>query len=181
MQPGSGRAYLGLGIVLYNQERYREALDSLALAEKASPNEALVYYYQGLSHFKLAEYQQMPPRFLRAMTLGPDLSSSAHYYSGLAYYQQGILDEARAEFEEAQKLQPESEFGKSAAAYLEQIKTGVPIQQRKRWDLTFSVSSQWDDRSEEHTSELQSLAYLVCRLLLEKKKKNTDGRHNDHQ
>src|SRR5687767_16020809 len=28
-------------------------------------------------------------------------------------------------------------------------------------------------RSEEHTSELQSLAYLVCRLLLEKKKKNS--------
>src|SRR2546425_5766001 len=27
-------------------------------------------------------------------------------------------------------------------------------------------------RSEEHTSELQSLAYLVCRLLLEKKKKD---------
>src|SRR3989441_5307009 len=27
-------------------------------------------------------------------------------------------------------------------------------------------------RSEEHTSELQSLAYLVCRLLLEKKKNN---------
>src|SRR5687767_13363367 len=27
-------------------------------------------------------------------------------------------------------------------------------------------------RSEEHTSELQSLAYLVCRLLLEKKKRN---------
>src|SRR2546425_3150771 len=29
-------------------------------------------------------------------------------------------------------------------------------------------------RSEEHTSELQSLAYLVCRLLLEKKKKPTN-------
>src|SRR5687767_15340414 len=28
------------------------------------------------------------------------------------------------------------------------------------------------NRSEEHTSELQSLAYLVCRLLLEKKKYN---------
>src|SRR2546425_13061859 len=28
----------------------------------------------------------------------------------------------------------------------------------------------WCSRSEEHTSELQSLAYLVCRLLLEKKK-----------
>src|SRR2546429_2880976 len=29
------------------------------------------------------------------------------------------------------------------------------------------------DRSEEHTSELQSRLHLVCRLLLEKKKKNT--------
>src|SRR2546425_2302443 len=29
---------------------------------------------------------------------------------------------------------------------------------------------QAQERSEEHTSELQSLAYLVCRLLLEKKK-----------
>src|SRR2546425_5137009 len=30
-------------------------------------------------------------------------------------------------------------------------------------------------RSEEHTSELQSLAYLVCRLLLEKKKKKYES------
>src|SRR2546425_8605018 len=32
-----------------------------------------------------------------------------------------------------------------------------------------------NQRSEEHTSELQSLAYLVCRLLLEKKKKKTQS------
>src|SRR5205823_11647138 len=34
-------------------------------------------------------------------------------------------------------------------------------------------------RSEEHTSELQSLAYLVCRLLLEKKKNNQTHRHRN--
>src|SRR5229473_7082101 len=39
------------------------------------------------------------------------------------------------------------------------------------------IATSWSSRpgsprSEEHTSELQSLAYLVCRLLLEKKKKN---------
>src|SRR3712207_8609745 len=33
-------------------------------------------------------------------------------------------------------------------------------------------------RSEEHTSELQSRQYLVCRLLLEKKKNVTDSRDN---
>src|SRR5437762_8934902 len=32
-------------------------------------------------------------------------------------------------------------------------------------------------RSEEHTSELQSPMYLVCRLLLEKKKKNNKNQH----
>src|SRR5258707_7357484 len=33
------------------------------------------------------------------------------------------------------------------------------------------------NRSEEHTSELQSRQYLVCRLLLEKKKKQTNRPH----
>ena len=33
-------------------------------------------------------------------------------------------------------------------------------------------------RSEEHTSELQSRQYLVCRLLLEKKKKQTNYQNN---
>src|SRR5205823_13521342 len=37
---------------------------------------------------------------------------------------------------------------------------------------TWRTSRGWTVRSEEHTSELQSLAYLVCRLLLEKKKKD---------
>src|SRR3712207_7328957 len=36
-----------------------------------------------------------------------------------------------------------------------------------------SWSNTSSGRSEEHTSELQSRQYLVCRLLLEKKKKNT--------
>src|SRR5687767_15229970 len=43
----------------------------------------------------------------------------------------------------------------------------APQQRRLEW-VAILTSSQ---RSEEHTSELQSLAYLVCRLLLEKKKK----------
>src|SRR5687767_15391881 len=37
-----------------------------------------------------------------------------------------------------------------------------------------AVAASPPDRSEEHTSELQSLAYLVCRLLLEKKKKKEE-------
>src|SRR2546425_6314730 len=42
---------------------------------------------------------------------------------------------------------------------------------RRQWAVGGGTCA--DVRSEEHTSELQSLAYLVCRLLLEKKKNNT--------
>src|SRR5437660_2521981 len=35
-----------------------------------------------------------------------------------------------------------------------------------------------DIRSEEHTSELQSRGHLVCRLLLEKKKKHINGKYS---
>src|SRR5687767_15776142 len=38
---------------------------------------------------------------------------------------------------------------------------------------TTNIEGVISDRSEEHTSELQSLAYLVCRLLLEKKKRTS--------
>src|SRR5205807_10601934 len=42
--------------------------------------------------------------------------------------------------------------------------------------LLYVLGGRHDPRSEEHTSELQSPCNLVCRLLLEKKKKN----HNTH-
>src|SRR5437762_4562641 len=39
-------------------------------------------------------------------------------------------------------------------------------------EIRHHASTQVDARSEEHTSELQSPMYLVCRLLLEKKKQD---------
>src|SRR2546430_11115032 len=51
-------------------------------------------------------------------------------------------------------------------------------------DLSFRLSpvlAGITDRSEEHTSELQSQSNLVCRLLLEKKKKNLNLSVNNLQ
>src|SRR2546425_7432989 len=44
------------------------------------------------------------------------------------------------------------------------------LQHHVTWTMLLPLCGE-RERSEEHTSELQSLAYLVCRLLLEKKKK----------
>src|SRR5437764_3797975 len=43
-------------------------------------------------------------------------------------------------------------------------------------DVRINDTGRLNYRSEEHTSELQSPMYLVCRLLLEKKKKNNQTR-----
>src|SRR2546422_2780309 len=73
--------------------------------------------------------------------------SEAHYTLGTVLKQQGRLPEAANALREAIRLQPDFAGAHTTlAAVLRQ-------------------------RSEEHTSELQSRLHLVCRLLLEKKKK----------
>src|SRR3712207_8174472 len=47
---------------------------------------------------------------------------------------------------------------------------GSPEEPEVMWQFAEAVRGLADGRSEEHTSELQSRQYLVCRLLLEKKK-----------
>src|SRR3712207_8892037 len=50
------------------------------------------------------------------------------------------------------------------------VPCGAPTRANVRGSPSWSIAST-SYRSEEHTSELQSRQYLVCRLLLEKKKK----------
>src|SRR5947209_17250768 len=52
------------------------------------------------------------------------------------------------------------------------IPTLVVVGERDKGDFRAIAQHLAEERSEEHTSELQSRQYLVCRLLLEKKKKN---------
>src|SRR5687767_15322640 len=58
-----------------------------------------------------------------------------------------------------------------AAAMAEQFTTAIQLEDK--------LPYMEPPRSEEHTSELQSLAYLVCRLLLEKKNKHKSKERPD--
>src|SRR3989441_6694512 len=54
--------------------------------------------------------------------------------------------------------------------------TAAPIQTLRLRGRRHARAAGCSARSEEHTSELQSLAYLVCRLLLEKKNRKRYGK-----
>lgn len=141
--PQSARSWLGLGIARSEQGRYREALEALSQAERRDPNNPLVYFYQGLIAHESQSFNQAPELFSRAMALSPDLTPSARYYTGMSYYQRGLLDRAREEFDASiASGAPESELARSARAILQQRGdvTGGP----KHWDLSLSISGQYD-------------------------------------
>src|SRR2546427_8066655 len=56
------------------------------------------------------------------------------------------------------------------------VPVGVPVPGALAVTVAVKVTA-WPKRSEEHTSELQSQSNLVCRLLLEKKKKKRAHTH----
>src|SRR5687767_15635919 len=79
-------------------------------------------------------------------TLFRSREGSARHHQG----RQQLYDDAQSELQVAEDERPD-----------QPRQVGQPAGRRSVHDA---------GRSEEHTSELQSLAYLVCRLLLEKKK-----------
>ena len=136
-------AWLGLGVARSQQGQYREALEALGQAEQLDPKNPLVYFYQGLVAHELKSFDQAPELFSRAMALSPDLTPSARYYTGMSYYQRGLIDRAQKEFEAAiASGEPESELARSARAVLQQ-QTAVP-KGPKQWDLNLSTSAQYD-------------------------------------
>src|SRR5437764_6048416 len=71
---------------------------------------------------------------------------------------------------------PFSNLGSNPAALVDaisQVFMDGQMPPKVQTALLGAINAVWT-RSEEHTSELQSPMYLVCRLLLEKKKKQTD-------
>src|SRR2546422_2299906 len=64
--------------------------------------------------------------------------------------------------------------GIAEAGIVDDLLTAMQAEGRTEYRSLGASGGQWPDvwlRSEEHTSELQSRLHLVCRLLLEKKKK----------
>ncbi len=137
------QSWLGLAIAQSQLGKYREALESLEHAQKLDPQNPLVYFYQGVVSHELKSFNQSSALFSRAMALSPDLTPTVRYYTGMSYYERGLLDQAQKELEAAiASGGPESELAKTARAILQQ-RAAVP-RGAKQWDLSLSASGQYD-------------------------------------
>src|SRR5205823_9142515 len=107
--------------------------------------------------------------------------SDAYFMRAYALQDLRRLSEAKATLQQALKMSPfnaqyltemgeiyalEKNWSKSEQLYRE-AEDSAPLSPEV--SRAYEVPGARRGRSEEHTSELQSLAYLVCRLLLEKK------------
>src|SRR5256885_6894286 len=84
------------------------------------------------------------------------------------------LFRSRAMPEQVDSLKRAAQFGQQRIDVHAHTRRTPADQVRDRG--TMASGDLFEDRSEEHTSELQSPCNLVCRLLLEKKKKNEYNR-----
>src|SRR2546426_8438569 len=68
-----------------------------------------------------------------------------------------------------------AKFGASSVPALSNFYATTKVVPSPKGGMLYDDWRKGNQRSEEHTSELQSPCNLVCRLLLEKKKNNDDG------
>src|SRR2546425_8826839 len=140
--PGQFKVMAYLGEFLYYQGRVEEAEPVIARAVELgrSSGDDVPLWFSAFLHASRNERAKIDPRFFR-MRPEEVIDGDAAYWTGGMYALLGENAQALTWFRRAVEL------GNHNYPWFEH-----------------------DKRSEEHTSELQSLAYLVCRLLLEKKK-----------
>ncbi len=145
------KVHFDLAVAAYHTERYDESVLALTSAQtfevEPGARQAMVFYYLGLNYLQLKRFEEAAPQFLRAGSLSEELVVSARYYSGVAFYRQGVFEEAQEAFEEVlEGVEDEkakaSPMIQSAKAFLKEIEEKHP--RVRRWSITTSLSVQQD-------------------------------------
>src|SRR2546425_10246579 len=166
LAPDQAVGYADLGLVYLRESRYREAEAQLRRAATLDSADGNI----GLMLAKVYELTGREPEARRGVerVLRRDSTDVRALYAAA----------------ELAGRSPDPDERRRQESYLRQVVTRAPANIAARLELVDLLLARGaaDDaavqlevllrqlRSEEHTSELQSLAYLVCRLLLEKKK-----------
>ncbi len=91
LNPQARDAHLNLGVTLYNQKRYEDALDIARVAVARDPKDAMAQSNLGRVLHKLGRYEEAEAHLRRAVALNPK-DKSYRYHLGEALYDLGRYD-----------------------------------------------------------------------------------------
>ncbi len=83
LDPGNGPASFNLGVLMFNQERWAEALVRFQWASSLDPGHAQGFYYQGLAHLKLGRKLSAESDFRAALAADPKYEDAQRALDGL--------------------------------------------------------------------------------------------------
>lgn len=138
--PENNKYYFQYGVSLYKNEKYSQSLLALNMADAGDFNLSEKYYYSGLNHMKLKEFDKASDQFAKARDENDvNVSPMAAYLNGLLKYQDSQLDQARSNFEFVLDNSNDPHLDKEAEKYLDEIDAIEAFNQKKSKKFNYSL------------------------------------------
>ena len=122
-------AYRGMGIVSYNQKKYREGIDYLNWSLSLLPQDALSHYFLGMSYFMMNDYTSSVPH-LKAFAEVQPKHPEIHGRLGISYEQSGDVTAAYQSYVQQVNVAPDNEMGRHAASRIAALRPALRDQKR---------------------------------------------------
>src|SRR5690625_1368000 len=146
-----GGTTIGTGIVNQNGDLIQQVIVDSDTTDRERMFDTVVHAVETLLSHSSIPFEQV-------YSVGAEVTGKIDHKNGIAVFQNNVPWQNFPFVERLQEVFPNKEIVIDNDVYM------AAYAEWKAANLT-------DERSEEHTSELQSRGHLVCRLLLEKKKK----------
>ncbi len=140
-------AHFDLGVLYYqSKSNDKAALASFDIVQKADPDRARVYFYQGLILRRLGKFKEAAAKLETAARLDTALASEAYHQAGEAYLQANDIEASKDALQKVIAIAPESIKAKEAQDFLKDLDIPVITQSKgKRWSASFLAGILYDD------------------------------------
>src|SRR6185369_6520920 len=141
LQPNNLDIHYELGLALYGQNRYDDALKEFLTVLAANPQRDHAGYYAGLCYYQKRDYENAATYFRRNVASDSKTHQLNQYYLGLALHELGRNAEAIEELTEAVRIAPASPL----VAGTQQLLTAIREEAGgKRLRLEATLNVQYD-------------------------------------
>lgn len=121
LYPHPENAYLNLGLLAYEEQKYEESLRFYGRAKKAAPRFCGAYYYSAKTLKKTNQINAAIENIQLAIKFCPDFAE-AYRYGGVLWMEKKKSATALQYFEKVYQLDPESDLGREAKRYINLLK-----------------------------------------------------------